>query len=85
MTLHCKCRPIVHRFYLIIAIISNVFRLLKIAFIFVLDSSGLDNDNAESGIGTATPPKEQVCEHFLFLSLTLFVINKKTLHIQNRI
>lgn len=29
-------------------------------FSFV-DSSGLDNDNAESGIGTATPPKaEQV-------------------------
>lgn len=27
---------------------------------FALDSSGLDNDNAESGIGTATPPKEQV-------------------------
>ena len=26
-----------------------------------LDSSGLDNDNTESGIGTATPPKDQVC------------------------
>lgn len=27
---------------------------------FQTDSSGLDNDNVESGIGTATPPKEQV-------------------------
>lgn len=27
------------------------------------DSSGLDNDNAESGIGTATPPKEQVSKY----------------------
>lgn len=43
--------------------------VIKILFIhfFGLDSSGLDNDNAESGIGTATPPKEQVCHFFLSL------------------
>jgi len=27
-----------------------------------LNSSELENDNIESGIGTATPPKEQVIE-----------------------
>lgn len=39
---------------------SNWIRFFNLGFLFVLDSSGLDNDNAESGIGTATPPKEQV-------------------------
>lgn len=31
----------------------------------ISDSSGIENDNVESGIGTATPPKDQVCLIFL--------------------
>lgn len=52
--------------------------LIKISFVFGLDSSGLDNDNAESGIGTATPPKEQVCFEFILYTYAGFLMRKKT-------